>query len=123
MAFREARERLDGKAYLPSVPQTNGVAVRTVTVLAVGVVLSAAVLGGCSGGSGGSTGSQTGAPDGEALVSEKCTRCHSLDRVQGARKSAEDWQATVSRMQGNGLKITDAEKTAIVDYLAATYAQ
>ena len=24
-------------------------------------------------------------------------------------------------MQGNGLKITDAEKTAIVDYLAKTY--
>jgi hypothetical protein len=26
-------------------------------------------------------------------------------------------------MQGNGLKVTDAEKATIVDYLAATYGQ
>ena len=96
---------------------------RRTKVLFVGLVLSAAVVTGCSGGSSGSTGSQTGAANGETLVNEKCARCHSLDRIQGARKSAAEWEATVSRMQGNGLRVTDAEKTAIVDYLAATYAQ
>jgi Quinohemoprotein amine dehydrogenase A, alpha subunit, haem binding len=97
--------------------------VRRLTTLILSVALVGAVVSGCSGGSGGSTGDQTGAASGEALVNEKCTRCHSLDRIQGARKSPEDWQATVSRMQGNGLKVTDAEKATIVDYLAATYGQ
>lgn len=96
---------------------------RKATVLIATLVLSVTLLAGCSPGSGSSSGTDQSAPSGEALVNEKCVRCHSLDRVQGARKSAEDWEATVSRMQGNGLKITDAEKTAIVDYLAKTYPQ
>jgi mono/diheme cytochrome c family protein len=123
MTSRWSKHVLDGKGYLSEVSETNGVPVRRTKVLFVGLLLSAAVATGCSGGSSGSTGSQTGVANGETLVNEKCARCHGLDRVQGARKSAADWEATVSRMQGNGLKITDAEKTAIVDYLAKTYAQ
>jgi hypothetical protein len=96
------------------------------TVVFACVVLMAALVTGCNGSSGGSgssgtSGSET--PDGATLVNEKCQQCHSLDRVTSARKDAAGWETTVSRMMGNGLKLTDAEKAAVIDYLAKTYAQ
>ncbi|WP_417912763.1 DUF6529 family protein [Candidatus Electronema sp. TJ] len=33
------------------------------------------------------------------LLGQKCTRCHSLDRVRMAKKSAEEWRAAVERME------------------------
>ncbi len=107
-----------------------GLDVRKVVVLMLAVALVGVVLGGCSSGSNGSTGgngassgSQSGSTDGATLVNDKCVQCHSLDRVQGARKSKSDWEATVSRMESNGLQVTSDEKTAIVEYLATTYGQ
>jgi len=36
----------------------------------------------------------------EALMQKRCTRCHTLDRVVGARKDAQGWAMTVNRMRG-----------------------
>ena len=62
------------------------------------------------------------AADGEALLNDRCTKCHSLDRVTSAKKSASDWQKTVTRMVGNGANLTSEEQKVLVDYLAKTYA-
>src|SRR5689334_79636 len=35
----------------------------------------------------------------ETLMQKKCARCHTLDRVIGARKDAAGWSATVNRMR------------------------
>lgn len=61
--------------------------------------------------------------DGESLVGTKCTSCHSLDRVNGAKKTKQGWNLTIGRMISNGLVVTDDEKAAIVDYLTARDAQ
>jgi cytochrome c2 len=58
-----------------------------------------------------------GLSDGAKLVASKCTRCHSIDRVQAARKSREVWTATITKMQGHGLQVTDAEREAVITYL------
>ena len=60
--------------------------------------------------------------NGEALLNDRCTKCHSLDRVTSAKKSAGDWEKTVTRMVGNGAKLTSEEQKVLVDYLAKTYA-
>jgi cytochrome c5 len=60
-------------------------------------------------------------PDGAALLNERCTVCHSLTRVTSARKSADQWNQTVSRMVQNGAQLTSAEQTELVNYLAKTY--
>jgi cytochrome c5 len=60
--------------------------------------------------------------DGQALLNDRCTKCHKLDRVTSAKKSASDWKTTVSRMVGKGAQLTSAEQTVLVDYLAKTYA-
>lgn len=54
------------------------------------------------------------------LVQKRCSKCHNLDRVVGARKDAHGWLATVSRMRsmpGAGISETDAQ--TIVFWMAS----
>jgi mono/diheme cytochrome c family protein len=54
------------------------------------------------------------------LMQKRCSKCHNLDRVVGARKDARGWVATVSRMRsmpGAGISETDAQ--TIVSWLAS----
>jgi len=54
----------------------------------------------------------------EALTQKRCSRCHALDRVLGARKDARGWLATVDRMRvlpGSGISEPDAK--IILSYL------
>lgn len=53
------------------------------------------------------------------FVRTKCTMCHDYDRVSGATYDAAGWSEVVTRMQGNGLVVTEEEKARIVDFLAA----
>jgi hypothetical protein len=59
--------------------------------------------------------------DAEALLQERCTVCHTLDRVMRASKSHEEWERTVVRMIGHGAVLDDEEQSVIIDYLAQTY--
>ena len=59
--------------------------------------------------------------DGEALVDERCTKCHDLGRVEAANKSADGWKTTVTRMVGIGAELNEAEQTAVIEYLTAAY--
>lgn len=59
--------------------------------------------------------------DGETLLEERCTQCHSLDRVKGLQKSGEEWEQTVLRMVGKGAELSEDEQAVLVDYLAETY--
>lgn len=67
---------------------------------------------------------QTSAPavlDGKALVQERCAKCHSLARIEKAKKSADEWKVTVERMVSKGAELSADELAAVVDYLAKTY--
>jgi ferredoxin-NADP reductase len=56
--------------------------------------------------------------DSEALTQKKCSRCHTLDRVVGARKDATGWSATVNRMRAlPGSHISEDDATTILSYL------
>jgi hypothetical protein len=59
--------------------------------------------------------------DGETLLQERCTVCHTLDRVMRAGHSALGWEQTVDRMMKRGAELNDEERTALIDYLAQTY--
>jgi len=100
-------------------------------VVVLGVVM-AGVLAACDGGRT-ETPSPTQSPaaeqspgpapvaDGATLLQERCTVCHTLERVESAHKSAEEWERTVSRMVGRGARLTAEEKTILVEYLATHY--
>ncbi len=59
-----------------------------------------------------------GALDGAALVAERCTVCHSAERIEAAEKDLAGWTETVDRMIGNGAQLDEAEREAVINYLA-----
>ena len=61
--------------------------------------------------------------DGKALIQERCTKCHDLTRIQQAKKTRDQWEATVRRMIGNGAQLTKDEQDAAIAYLTKTYPQ
>src|ERR1700720_1630281 len=58
-----------------------------------------------------------------ATMEKRCSKCHTLDRVAGARKDARGWLATVSRMSGlPDSGISEDDSRIIVSYLASQMA-
>jgi hypothetical protein len=54
----------------------------------------------------------------EALMQRRCSRCHALDRVVGARKDAQGWLVAVNRMWAlPGSGITESDAKVILSYL------
>ena len=66
-------------------------------------------------------GAGTGELDGKALTEERCTACHSLDRVKSAKKTADEWTANVERMVEIGAQLNEAEQKAVIEYLSEAY--
>jgi cytochrome c5 len=59
--------------------------------------------------------------EGKTLLQERCTKCHDLGRVEQAKKTEEEWKATVERMVGKGAQLNQAEQEQVIQYLAETY--
>ncbi|MBN1770455.1 MAG: hypothetical protein JXB32_04270 [Deltaproteobacteria bacterium] len=54
----------------------------------------------------------------EALLQQRCTACHGLDKVRGARHDAAGWGASIDRMIGYGAAVSARERARLVRYLA-----
>ena len=65
---------------------------------------------------------QTQLPDGpgKAEVQKLCSTCHPAERGASVRLTREGWQDVMTRMVGLGLKGTDEELNAALEYLATT---
>ena len=111
---------------------------RIFTLWALAAILGAAVLGGCGGkkeaeAAAGEPGdradvatpapgaAETAPPAGEALLEARCTACHNLERVRKKKETRDGWEEVVDEMVEKGAALDDAEKVAVVDYLAETY--
>src|SRR5580700_9059819 len=58
-----------------------------------------------------------------ATMEKRCSKCHNLDRIAGARKDVRGWQATVTRMSAlPDSGISEEESRIIVSYLASQMA-
>ena len=88
----------------------KGYSLIIIVIVSLSIVLSACAPG-----------TQSSTVDAKALTEAKCSTCHSIDRVKNANKTQSEWSSVVLRMVGQGLDVTDAEKEAIVTYLAETY--
>jgi ferredoxin-NADP reductase len=54
----------------------------------------------------------------EALMQKRCSRCHTLERIIGARKDAQGWLGTINRMRAlPGAGIPEADAKIILSYL------
>lgn len=85
-------------------------------IVAVTLALcSVLLLAGCGGTSASGSSAST---DPAAIINEKCTRCHGIDRIKAAQHDAAGWQSTVNRMVTNGAQLTPEQQKAVIDYLA-----
>ena len=55
--------------------------------------------------------------EGRNLVSEKCQKCHNLDRIQKMRGSREQWSEILEEMTNNGLVLNDKDTEIVLKYL------
>lgn len=55
----------------------------------------------------------------EELIVERCSACHSVDRVFSADKTEEQWDATIDRMIDLGAEVSDEEKDLMIDWLTS----
>jgi competence protein ComEA len=71
----------------------------------------------------GTAGAQTQLPDGpgKAEVQKLCSTCHPADRGASVRLTRDGWQDVMTRMVGLGLKGTDEELNADLEYLATHF--
>ena len=58
---------------------------------------------------------------GRAETQKLCSQCHELERSISLRQDRAGWAATLDKMSTLGMKGTEKEMQAVVDYLAANY--
>jgi hypothetical protein len=63
----------------------------------------------------------SGSSDGHSLMQDRCSVCHSTDRITSAHKTATEWTTTVERMISHGAQLNTQEQQTLIDYLAANY--
>lgn len=61
-------------------------------------------------------------PDGLAIRKTHCEQCHSAAWFDRPEKSRTEWEATLTRMEAMGVRLSAAEKDALLDELAAASA-
>src|SRR5690606_39604802 len=66
-------------------------------------------------------GDEGAALDGDALVNERCTVCHTRDRIDAQDKDEDGWTQTVDTMISFGAQLNEEERAAVIDYLVATH--
>jgi hypothetical protein len=65
--------------------------------------------------------SSSGTSAGQTLLQDRCSVCHSLDRVTSAHKTNAEWTTTVDRMVNHGAQLNLQEQQTLIDYLTANY--
>ena len=100
----------------------NAWTIRMLALLAL-AGLAVAMLAACGGTAAPATTapSQPATIDAAALLETRCSVCHSPTRATDTTHTPAEWDQTVSRMIGKGAQLNDAEKAALVEYLAANY--
>ena len=58
---------------------------------------------------------------GRTEVQKVCTQCHELERSISLRQDRAGWQATMDKMSNMGMKATDEDMLAVLNYLSLHY--
>lgn len=58
---------------------------------------------------------------GKSETEKLCKQCHEMARSVSKRQDRDGWIATMTRMSAFGMKASDAEFSAVVDYLTKTF--
>jgi hypothetical protein len=56
-----------------------------------------------------------------ALLEDRCTGCHGLERTTSSVKSQAEWEDTVDRMVEKGANLSEEEQAILISYLSTEY--
>ena len=59
--------------------------------------------------------------EGANLLEQRCSVCHPSSRPKSKQKTPEQWETTVNRMMGKGVKLSEEERAILLDFLSKTY--
>jgi cytochrome c-type biogenesis protein CcmH/NrfF len=96
-----------------------------VTCILLLFVLAGVLLAACGSSSpattsaGGTANGSTSA--GQILLQQRCTVCHSANRVTSTHHTAAEWKNTVDRMINKGAQLSSTEEQTLINYLAQNY--
>lgn len=86
------------------------------------ILLAGILLASCGSGSSSATSSSgSSSSNGQALMQDRCSVCHSVTRVTLAHHTAPEWKVSVDRMINRGAQLTPQEEQTLIDYLAKNY--
>lgn len=58
------------------------------------------------------------AQDGEELLQNRCTQCHTLEVVEHSQKTEKEWLVTIENMVDYGANLTLEEQEVLARYLS-----
>lgn len=100
---------------------------RTTFKIIILALLMSVFISACGGSTGGASPAAEGFTDsettldGKTLLEERCTVCHTLDRIERASMSAAGWGKNVREMVGKGAELSASEQEVLIQYLSITY--
>jgi mono/diheme cytochrome c family protein len=83
-----------------------------------GLALASALAGGIAASA---QGPELPAGPGADVMRGKCLTCHGVDLIQQQRLTRSGWEREVDKMVRWGAHVTDVERNALIDYLAANW--
>ena len=56
--------------------------------------------------------------DALSIMDSHCSSCHVVQNLEKIKKSRTGWEDALAKMERNGVRLSDAERTVLLDYLA-----
>lgn len=56
---------------------------------------------------------------GAALIADRCTTCHGMELIDEEHNDSQQWTAVVDDMIERGARLDQAERDAVIEYLAS----
>ena len=57
-------------------------------------------------------------PDGPSVIANQCNKCHTNEWLKQIKKTPAEWEEVLAKMKWMGVRLSDTERIALIDYLA-----
>lgn len=57
--------------------------------------------------------------DSSLILEEHCSQCHTAESLEQIKQTRANWEKSLAKMEGFGVKLDEVEKAVLLDYLAA----
>ena len=57
-------------------------------------------------------------PEAASLIANHCSRCHTEEALKQIKKTPAEWEDALAMMKWMGVRLTDAERITLIEYLA-----